>query len=203
MPSTGPGATGSPGGGGSSTSSQLPPVSRSPLPRTRPSTTTLPASATSAALVRESPKSRVSAWSTRCPSSPSGTGSARYGPEELVTPPIVTACGGRAAHCPSRAGERRPVPGPGVAVAGPGRAVVACARAVELDAAQRQDGAQDPAADDGGVGDVEDRPRPSVGPEDGDEVHDRTAQHAVATEHPVDEVAQRAAEHQAQRHRPA
>ena len=49
MPSTGRGATGSPGGGGSSTSSQLPPVSRSPLPRTRPSTTTLPASATSAA----------------------------------------------------------------------------------------------------------------------------------------------------------
>ena len=33
MPSTGRGATGSPGGGGSSTSSQLPAVSRSPLPR--------------------------------------------------------------------------------------------------------------------------------------------------------------------------
>src|SRR4051812_1366446 len=103
IPSTGRGATGSPGGGGSSTSSQLPPASRSPLPRTRPSTTTLPASARSAAADRERPNSRDSAWSTRCPSSPSGTGRARCIPAELVTGPIVTCAPGRTAQAASAA----------------------------------------------------------------------------------------------------
>src|SRR3954451_23967861 len=170
MPATGRGATGSTGGGGSSTSSQLPPVSRSPLPRTRPSTTTLPASAISAAVLRERPNSRDSAWSTRCPSSPSGTGRARYRPEELVTPPIVTGRGGRTGHSPRRSAARRPAPGPGGALPGPGRVLDAGARAVQLDAARRQECTEDPAADDGRVGDVEDRPHPAVGAEDGDEV---------------------------------
>src|SRR3954451_20770142 len=138
MPSTGPGATGSPGGGGSSTSSQLPPVSRSPLPRTRPSTTTPPASASSAAAPRESPNNRDSAWSTRCPSRPSGTGSARCRPGVLVTLPIVTGLADHPRQPRGSAGTRT------------GRAVGPGAPAVELDAAQRQQRAEDAAADDRG-----------------------------------------------------
>src|SRR3954468_8002401 len=146
MPSTGRGATGSPGGGGSSTSSQLPPVSRSPLPRTRPSTTTLPASASSAAAVRVSPNSRDRAWSTRCPSRPSGTGRARLVPDEgrpgtLVTAPIVNAA-------TDGTGQRGPGP-PGANPSGAlGGRSGTLPGAVEVDASQRQERAEDAAADD-------------------------------------------------------
>src|SRR4051812_20120226 len=168
MPEAGRGAPCPPGGGGISPSSQLPPVSRSPLPRTRPSTTTLPASATSAAAVRESPKSRESAWSTRWPSSPSGTGRARCRPAELITAPIVTAA-------PDGAPQAGPSGGVGAAAGlGPGTRP----GPVELDAAHRKQHPQDPAAHDRGVSDVEHRPDPAVGREDGNEVHDAAAQEA-------------------------
>src|SRR4051794_24869037 len=152
MPSTGRGGGGSPGGGGSSTSSQLPPLSRSPLPRTRPSTCTLPASATSAAAVRDSPKSRDRAWSTRWPSSPAGTGRARWRPEGEGTPPIGPA-GGPPRAAPASAARRAAVVGPGPrGLPGP------AAGAVELDAADREQGPEDAAADDRRVRDVEHRP---------------------------------------------
>src|SRR3954471_20185193 len=179
MPSTGRGATGSPGGGGSSTSSQLPAVSRSPLPRARPSTTTPPASATSAAEVRDSPKRRDSAWSTRCPSSPSGTGRARCRPGELVTDPIVT-CSRRDVperpprRAPPRACERWGQRGP--SSGGVGALAVLRPRPVELDAAHRQEDAEDSTAGDGGVGDVEHREVLAVGAEDGQEVDDAAPQ---------------------------
>ena len=62
---------------GISTSSQAPPRTRSDLPTTVPSTSTLPAAASSAAFVREKPNMREMAASTRSPSRPSGTGRVR------------------------------------------------------------------------------------------------------------------------------
>src|SRR4051794_38730171 len=189
MPSTRRGAAGSPGGGGSSTSSQLPAVSRSPLPRTRPSTTTEPASATSAATVRDRPNSRDSAWSTRWPSSPSGTGSARCRPAGVVTRSIVAVRGPRP---PRPAGPARRGPGPSDRSAGLAAAAARprrAAPAVELDAADGEQRPEDAAADDGRVGDVEHRPDPPVGGEDGDEVDDAAAEEAGIPEDPVEQVA--------------
>src|SRR4051794_19652654 len=185
MPSTGRGGTGSPGGGGSSTSSQLPAVSRSPLPRARPSTTTPPASATSAAEVRDSPKRRDSAWSTRCPSSPSGTGRARCRPGELVTEPIVTC------------------PGAWTASGGVGPSLVPRPRAVELDPAQRQQRPEDPAAHDRGVGHVEHRESPAVGSEHRQEVDHSPAQETRVTEDAVEQIAHGPAQDQPQRDGPS
>src|SRR4051794_22015855 len=214
-PATGRGATGSPGGGGSSTSSQLPPASRSPLPRTRPSTTTLPASATSAAAVRDSPNSRLSAWSTRDPSSPSGTGSARWTPGDVVTAPIVTGGAHGAAQPAPRSGARRAAAvvggvGRGVVggvggVSGVGRfgGVAAAAAPVEFDAPHREQRAEDATADDRRVGHVEDRPDPAVGGEQRQEVDDAAAQEPGRAEHPVDQVADGAPEHQSQGDGPA
>src|SRR5688572_24123290 len=73
------------------TSSHPPATRRSDLPMTTPSTTTPPASATSAANVREKPRSLAIAESARSPARPSGTtrlrvsmASARVGSGELV-----------------------------------------------------------------------------------------------------------------------
>src|SRR5690606_5594440 len=65
------------GGSGRVTSSQPPATSRSDFPSARPSRRTPPDSAISAARVRDRPRSRASAASTRSPASPSGTGSDR------------------------------------------------------------------------------------------------------------------------------
>src|SRR5207248_1546317 len=70
---------------GSSTSSQPPADSRSDLPSGAPSRATRPAAARSAARERLSPNNRARATSTRSPSSPSGTGSARSSPPVLLT----------------------------------------------------------------------------------------------------------------------
>src|SRR4051812_23739264 len=64
-------------GVGSSTSSQLPAVSRSDLPAARPSSAIIPSSARVATTVRDMPRSRDRPASTRMPSRPSGTGSWR------------------------------------------------------------------------------------------------------------------------------
>ena len=63
--------------GAHETSSHAPPRSLSDFESTRPSRLTPPASATSAAKVREKPSIFASAASTRVPSSPSGTGRLR------------------------------------------------------------------------------------------------------------------------------
>src|SRR4051812_30239905 len=78
MPGTGSATgTGADGGGGTVTSSHAPAWTRSDLAGTDPSTSTSPAEMSSAARVRENPKSRARAASRRSPSRPSGTGSVR------------------------------------------------------------------------------------------------------------------------------
>src|SRR6476469_5123829 len=80
MPGTGSATTAAcaeAAGSGNETSSQAPANTRSDLPTGRWSRVTAPVAARSAALVRDTPKSRARAASTRSPSSPSGTGRAR------------------------------------------------------------------------------------------------------------------------------
>src|SRR5688500_12851472 len=69
------------------TSSQAPPRSLSDFESVRPSMDTPPASATSAAKVREKPSIFASAASTRAPSSPSGTGRLRDSMSDLGVAP--------------------------------------------------------------------------------------------------------------------
>src|SRR6478609_3641319 len=77
-------------GRGSDTSSIEPAESRSDLATDLPSSTTWPSAARSAALVRETPKSRATPASTRSPSRPSGTRTVRSS-GMVVTPaaPVV------------------------------------------------------------------------------------------------------------------
>src|SRR6476469_2211280 len=77
---------------GSDTSSIEPAESRSDLATALPSSTTWPSAARSAALVRETPKSRATPASTRSPSRPSGTRTVRSS-GIVVTPaaPVVAA----------------------------------------------------------------------------------------------------------------
>src|SRR5205814_6323323 len=78
-PSTGVGgSTGTAvGGGGRTTSSQAPALTLSARGRGYPSTIASPASTSAEAAARDSPNSRDTTWSSRIPSSPSGTGRAR------------------------------------------------------------------------------------------------------------------------------
>src|SRR5690606_35082360 len=76
---SGGGAAGT-GGGGSVTSSQAPARTRSDFGRAAPSSCTSPASTRAAAAARDNPNRRDTARSSRVPSNPSGTGSARWVP---------------------------------------------------------------------------------------------------------------------------
>src|SRR6476620_3593256 len=166
MPGTGSATTASAGaasGSGRATSSQAPATTRSDLPTAFWSRVTAPSAARSAALVRDRPKSRARAASTRSPSRPSGTGSARTSDIAL---------------CPAGGV-------PGLALRG--------ALPVDADAAQGEQGDQDGRGHHRRVGDVEDRPVRQL-----QEVHDVPAAGPGRAHHPVGEVAQRAAEQQAE-----
>ena len=143
-----------------------------------PSMRTLPSEASSAALVREKPNMRASAASTRSPSRPSGTGRVR------VSGMVLTheyAAGRRYSAGPSRGG----------------RALSRGGRSRRVQAAEGEQHDQDAAADDRGVGEVEDREVLGC-----DEVHHGAPEDAGRAEDPVGEVAERAAEQQAERDRP-
>src|SRR5450759_1244336 len=143
IPGTGSATTASPaeaGGSGSDTSSQAPAHTRSDLPTVRWSTVTAPAVARSAALVRDRPKRRARAESTRSPSRPSGTDSER-------TSDILT-CSWRVLGrrlCGRRLLREMLLGG-----------VARHAGSLDTDAAEGQHGDEDRCADDGRVGDVED-----------------------------------------------
>ena len=66
-----------------------------------------------------------------------------------------------------------------------------------------RDGGQDRPANDGRVGQVEDRPDVPVIGEQADPVDDVAAAPARRSQHPIGEVAERAAEHEPERHGPA
>ena len=141
---------------------------------------TSPAATSSAALVRDSPNSREIAASTRSPASPLGTCST-FMPGD--------------AHA-----SRRPRCAPASSWSHrlSGRVVGVDALAVETDAAQAQQDEQHRGDGDRAVGDVEDRPVREL-----DEVDDVAAERCRVAEDPVGDVAERAAEEEAERDRPA
>src|ERR1700729_1756899 len=162
---------GSTGGGcGSVTCSGSPARTRSDLIAGRPSRSTRPSPMSSAALDRDSPNILASAASSRSPSRPSGTASRRSSGSVI---------------------------GPGrwwLRIRGGG----AGAGAVQADTEQSEQDDQDAGADDGGVGQVEDRPVGQLDP-----VDDAALERAGGAEDPVEQVAGGPAEQQAQRDGPA
>src|SRR5664279_2663817 len=74
---------------------------------------------------------------------------------------------------------------------------------VEVDTEHAENSGQDGAAHDRRVGEVEDRPVGPVGAEEADPVDDVSSSEPGRAEDAVDEVAERATEHQAERDRPA
>src|SRR5271166_4738111 len=149
-------------GGGSVTCSGSPASTRSDLAAGRPSSRTRPSPISSAALALDSPNILASAASSRSPSRPSGTASRRSSGSVI--------------------GRGRWWYGGGGAGAG----------AVEADAEQSEQDDQDAGADDGGVGQVEDRPVRQLDP-----VDDAALEGAGGAEDPVQQVAGGPAEQQA------
>src|SRR5450756_1476013 len=190
IPGTGSATTASPaeaGGSGSDTSSQAPAHTRSDLPTVRWSTVTAPAVARSAALVRDRPKRRARAESTRSPSRPSGTGS------ERTSDIVIGSC-----RVLGRLRRSSPVLGLvalGLVVLG---LVTGHAGSVDADAPESHHGEQDRCTDDGRVGDVENGIVRQL-----QEVHHVSTTGPRSPEHAVGQVAQRSAEQQPQRQRPA
>src|SRR4051794_5152198 len=177
MPSTGSATTCTGAGAcGISTSSQAPPLTRSDFPTTDPSTMTFPAAASSAALVLEKPNMREMAASTRSPSRPSGTGRVRISGTVLTRRVCRT--------------------GPTASYVRPAGSVLVDG-AVRVEPPERQQHDQEAAAHDRRVGQVEDGE--SLGR---DEVDDGALEDAGRAEDAVGEVAEGAAEQQAEGDRP-
>src|SRR4051794_15560357 len=150
------------GAPGSTTSRTEPASTRSDLLRTRPSRLAPPFSMTVAAAVRESPNNRLSAASSRRPSSPSGTGRLRLSVRRSVT-----------------------------------RSFCLLAGSVDLQAAERQQDREPGPDRDGAVSDVE-----AGEVRHRDEVDDVPLGEARRAGQPVDEVAEGAAQQQAEGDRP-
>src|SRR5690606_28218096 len=151
-----------------STSTQDPAATRSDLPTDAPSTRTPPSATTSAAKVREKPSIFARAASMRAPSSPSGTGRRRD----------------------SGIGGLRALGLLGLLLA---------AGSVEADADEHEQRDRDHAADDEDVGDIVDRGiRPEPHPRREDEVDDVSDAEARVAHEPVGEVAEHAAQQQAE-----
>src|ERR1700754_4377493 len=189
MPCTGSATTTGPvTGGGSVTSSQEPALTLSDLGRGKPSTRASPDSTRVAAAVRDNPKSRDTAWSSRIPSSPSGTGRLR-----LVTEPpgrgLVAVAPARTAGA-SRARSRR------FSLLAYDPATVA------LTAGEFQQNREDHAHREATVRDVENGKFLPVRGERADHVDHMTAERARRTEQPIGQVPQGPAEHHPERDRP-
>src|SRR6478672_1222855 len=162
---------------GRMTSRRSPAATRSDFPAGWWLRWTSPALARSAALVRETPKSRARAASTRSPSSPSGTNRVRASAIRfcLVSGGLVS----------------------GGLVSGGLVPAVLGAPAVNSDAPHRQDGDHHGSAHDGDVREVADEPAEVV-----DEVHDVATAGAGFAEDAVAEVAEGTAEQEAESPRP-
>src|SRR6476619_3362394 len=163
---------------GRMTSRRSPAATRSDFPAGWWLRWTSPALARSAALVRETPKSRARAASTRSPSSPSGTNRVRASAIRfcLVSGGLVS--GGLVS---------------GGFVSGGLVPAVLGAPAVASDAPHRQDGDHHGSAHDGDVREVADEPAEVV-----DEVHDVATAGAGFAEDAVAEVAEGTAEQEAE-----